>query len=56
MSSVLGVVVLARNGDRKAFHQDPKTYAPGHTDSTPLGVVRLLTVLFYFRRLDLLRP
>ncbi|KAJ7354194.1 phosphoglycerate mutase-like protein [Mycena albidolilacea] len=38
MSSVLGVVVLARNGDRKAFHQDPKTYAPGHTDSTPLGV------------------
>ncbi|KAJ7249140.1 histidine phosphatase superfamily [Mycena haematopus] len=38
MSSVLGVVVLARNGDRTAFHQDPETYSPSHTDSTPLGV------------------
>ncbi|KAF7349840.1 hypothetical protein MVEN_01284500 [Mycena venus] len=38
MSSVLGVIVLARNGDRKAFYQDPKSYAPGRTDSTPLGV------------------
>ncbi|KAF8162285.1 histidine phosphatase superfamily [Mycena galopus ATCC 62051] len=38
MSSVLGVVVLVRNGDRTAFEQDPKTYAPSDTDSTPLGV------------------
>ncbi|KAJ6484066.1 histidine phosphatase superfamily, partial [Mycena sanguinolenta] len=38
MSTVLGVIVLARNGDRTTFYQDPKTYAPGHTDSTPLGV------------------
>ncbi|KAJ7925640.1 phosphoglycerate mutase-like protein [Mycena leptocephala] len=38
MSTVLGAIVIARNGDRGMFHQDPKTYAPGLTDSTPLGV------------------
>ncbi|KAF7376967.1 hypothetical protein MSAN_00114500 [Mycena sanguinolenta] len=38
MSTVLGVVVLVRNGDRTGFYQDSETYAPGHTDSTPLGV------------------
>ncbi|KAJ7159608.1 phosphoglycerate mutase-like protein [Mycena filopes] len=41
MSSVLGVVIIARNGDRRSFYQDPKTYAPGLTDSTPLGVADL---------------
>ncbi|KAJ7027800.1 histidine phosphatase superfamily [Mycena alexandri] len=41
MSSVLGVVIVARNGDRRAFYQDPKTYAPGLTDSTALGVADL---------------
>lgn len=39
MSTVLGVIVIARNGDRREFHQDPKTYAPSLTDSTALGVV-----------------
>ncbi|KAJ7212745.1 histidine phosphatase superfamily [Mycena haematopus] len=38
MSTVLGVVVIARNGDRREFYQDPKTYAPSLTDSTALGV------------------
>ncbi|KAF7332863.1 hypothetical protein MVEN_02391300 [Mycena venus] len=38
MSTVLGVIVIARNGDRRAFYQDPKTYAPSLTDSTALGV------------------
>ncbi|KAJ7726740.1 histidine phosphatase superfamily [Mycena metata] len=41
MSSVLGVVIIARNGDRRAFYQDPQTYAPGLTDSTALGVADL---------------
>ncbi|KAJ7215562.1 histidine phosphatase superfamily [Mycena pura] len=38
MSNVLGVIVIARNGDRNEFYQDPKTYAPSLTDSTALGV------------------
>ncbi|KAJ7142639.1 histidine phosphatase superfamily [Mycena epipterygia] len=41
MSEVLGVIVIARNGDRRAFYQDPKTYAPSLTDSTALGVADL---------------
>lgn len=36
---VLGVVVLARNGDRTEAYQDPITYQPGPTLSTPLGEV-----------------
>jgi uncharacterized membrane protein len=45
MSTVLGVIVIARNGDRRDFHQDPKTYAPSLTDSTALGVVRGSSIL-----------
>ncbi|KAJ7655890.1 histidine phosphatase superfamily [Mycena rosella] len=41
MSTVLGAIVIARNGDRRAFYQDPKTYAPSLTDSTALGVADL---------------
>ncbi|KAJ6565823.1 histidine phosphatase superfamily [Mycena vulgaris] len=41
MSTVLGVIVIARNGDRRAFEQDPKTYAPSLTESTALGVTDL---------------
>lgn len=37
---VLGVVVLARNGDRTEAYQDPITYQPGPTLSTPLGEVQ----------------
>ncbi|KDQ56464.1 hypothetical protein JAAARDRAFT_59326 [Jaapia argillacea MUCL 33604] len=35
--NVRGVVILARNGDRSEYRQDPKTYAPGPTESSPLG-------------------
>ena len=37
MSSVLGVVVLTRHGDREGFYQDPTTYTPTATAITPLG-------------------
>lgn len=39
MTDVLGVLVIARNGDRDEFFQDPKTYEPHFTESTPLGAV-----------------
>lgn len=42
MSKVLGVFVIARNGDREEFPQDPKTYEPGRTRSTPLGAVSVV--------------
>ncbi|KAJ6534340.1 histidine phosphatase superfamily [Mycena capillaripes] len=41
MSTVLGVVVIARNGDRGELYQDPETYATALTDSTALGVTDL---------------
>ncbi|KAJ7164316.1 histidine phosphatase superfamily [Mycena filopes] len=44
MSTVLGAIVIARNGDRRAYYQDPKTYAPSLTDSTALGVSDLHTL------------
>ncbi|KZP07653.1 phosphoglycerate mutase-like protein [Athelia psychrophila] len=40
MSQVHGVIVIARNGDRTEFYQDPKTYAPAFTETTPLGEVQ----------------
>ncbi|KAF7966828.1 hypothetical protein HWV62_36931 [Athelia sp. TMB] len=40
MSQVHGVIVIARNGDRSEFYQDPKTYAPEFTETTPLGEVQ----------------
>ncbi|KAH7918198.1 phosphoglycerate mutase-like protein [Leucogyrophana mollusca] len=39
MPKVHGVLVIARNGDRTEYHQDPYTYAPSYTESTPLGAV-----------------
>ena len=39
-STVLGVVVLARHGDRQGFYQDPETYTASATAITPLGEVR----------------
>jgi lysosomal acid phosphatase len=44
-SEILGVVVLARNGDRVEFYQDPKTYAGLETQTTALGEVRRTTFL-----------
>jgi hypothetical protein len=38
-SKVIGVIVLARNGDRAEYYQDPKTYAGSFTETTPLGEV-----------------
>jgi hypothetical protein len=39
-SLVRGVVVLARNGDRLEYFQDPITYKPYKTETTPLGAVQ----------------
>jgi len=36
-STVLGVVLLVRHGDRTSFYQDPKAYTPSLTAITPLG-------------------
>ncbi|KAL5483060.1 hypothetical protein ACEPAI_8289 [Sanghuangporus weigelae] len=36
-AGLLGVVVLARHGDRQGFYQDPLTYAASQTTITPLG-------------------
>lgn len=41
MTDVLGVLIIARNGDRAEFYQDPKTYKPAFTASTPLGAVSM---------------
>lgn len=38
LSKVLGVIVIARNGDRYNYYQDPKTYAASNTETTALGV------------------
>jgi hypothetical protein len=37
---LLGVVVLARHGDRDGFYQHPETYDASETELTPLGEVR----------------
>lgn len=39
MSKVLGVLVIARNGDRHSFYQDPFTYDGSNTETTALGEV-----------------
>lgn len=44
MTDVLGSVVIARNGDRYEYYQDPKTYEPAFTESTPLGAVSMASV------------
>lgn len=39
-SDVIGVVILARHGDREGFYQDPITYTASATKITALGNVR----------------
>ena len=39
LSKVLGVIIIARNGDRFNYYQDPLTYAGSDTETTALGVV-----------------
>ena len=43
---VLGVVVIARHGDREGLYQDPFTYTATNTVITPLGEVRYLCWIF----------
>ncbi|KAI6011959.1 hypothetical protein EDC04DRAFT_752758 [Pisolithus marmoratus] len=45
MTNVLGVLVIARNGDRDEFYQNPKTYEPQSVESTPLGAVSISSFL-----------
>lgn len=40
-SQVHGVVVVARNGDRLEYYQNPNSYAGAFTETTPLGEVRI---------------
>lgn len=37
--TVIGIVLLARHGDREGFYQDPHTYTASATAITPLGTV-----------------
>jgi len=39
-SNVIGVVILARHGDREGFYQDPLTYTASATQITALGNVQ----------------
>lgn len=43
---VLGVVVIARHGDREGLYQDPFTYIATNTVITPLGEVRYPCLIF----------
>ena len=38
-SDVIGIVVIARHGDRQGFYQDPTSYTASATSITPLGEV-----------------
>ncbi|KAJ3556948.1 hypothetical protein NM688_g1743 [Phlebia brevispora] len=38
-TKIIGLVLLARHGDREGFYQDPFTYTPSQTSITPLGEV-----------------
>jgi hypothetical protein len=40
MSQVHGVIILARNGDRLEYYQNPNNYAGASTETTPLGEVQ----------------
>lgn len=48
MSNVLGVIVIARNGDRQHYYQDPNTYAGAATQTTALGEVNTPHFLVMF--------
>src|ERR1700761_6015537 len=42
--TVLGIVILARHGDRLGFYQDPTTYTASGTSITPLGLQQELAL------------
>ncbi|KAH7921461.1 phosphoglycerate mutase-like protein [Leucogyrophana mollusca] len=48
-SGLLGVVLLARHGDRLEFFQDPNTYTPTESYITPLGSVQEFQLGTYLR-------
>uniref|UniRef100_A0A0W0G0D6 Phosphoglycerate mutase-like protein n=1 Tax=Moniliophthora roreri TaxID=221103 RepID=A0A0W0G0D6_MONRR len=48
-SKVLGVLVLARHGDRQGFYQNPSDYTPTNTQITPLGNVQEFRLGQYLR-------
>ena len=48
-STVIGVVILARHGDREGFYQDPNTYTASSTTITPLGEVRCASTIHCMR-------
>ena len=41
-SKLVGVVLIARHGDRQGFYQDPESYTASATSITPLGEVGLV--------------
>ncbi|KAI5986100.1 histidine phosphatase superfamily [Pisolithus marmoratus] len=47
--TVLGVLILARNGHRTGFYQDPYTYEPSFTESTALGAVESFQLGSYLK-------
>ena len=47
-SDVIGVVILARHGDREGFYQDPLTYTASATKITALGNVSLSNQIYVY--------
>jgi hypothetical protein len=50
MSQIHGVIVVARNGDRMEYFQDPNTYNAEFTETTALGEVSMEIVAVLFTR------
>ncbi|KAL0946289.1 hypothetical protein HGRIS_012539 [Hohenbuehelia grisea] len=48
-SKVLGIILLARHGDRLEFFQDPLTYTPSETTLTALGTVQVFRLGSFLR-------
>ncbi|KAI0685017.1 histidine phosphatase superfamily [Cytidiella melzeri] len=52
-STILGLVLIARHGDREGFYQDPTTYAASATSITPLGETQEFLLGSFIRSLYL---
>lgn len=52
-SNILGVVLIARHGDRVEFWQDPETYTTSDTSITPLGEAQEFALGSYVQSLYL---
>ena len=53
LSKVLGVIVIARNGDRYSLYQDPFTYSGSNTETTALGEVGAIHLIHNVCRLNI---